>query len=506
MTTTAAGNRGHRREYPYDGKTLFGIATQGLISVGGAALMSTVFMQYLTDYAGIGPWGATLATAVLFFGRIFDAINDPIQGWIMDSAKVTRKGKYKKFIIASVIICTVALILLYNIPSGIVSNPWLVGIWVVLFYFAYDVGTSFNAFIPLVSSITDDDNLRSRFFSVSRVIGTLGALPMGMVMSVALVIGQSIGSIKTAIGIAVALVVMVMGGLSLLGICLTREGAHSQTEHANPRVRFRDIVAMVRGNKAMMIQFFGCLFFGFTWTTTAAVASYYIKWGYNADLMTGQVDNVGLAFQTLVISMASFIPIFGVTPFAPLFVRKLGSNVKAMMVSCAILVIPGLLIFVLQLAGVLQMSFWILFALLLVMNIATGLNFVPGYGMWAECVDYNRYSTGKEMGGLVNALRNLLEKGQNAIAGAVVGVMLSLIGYNVDSSTGNYTGDLSQMPALLDKLAFLMGVVPAILGILAILVFRHYPITAELKAKMQAKFEEDVAREAAESETKAAEA
>lgn len=483
------------KAYPRDGKTLFGVATQGLLNVAGLALMSSVFMVYLTDYAGIGPWGATLATTVLFAGRIFDAINDPIQGWIMDSSKVTKHGKYRKFIIASVIVSMISLILLYNIPSGITSNPWLVGVWVVLFYFAFDVGASFFAFVPLVQSLTDDDSLRARFFAFARVVSTIGAMPMGMIMSIALALGESMGGIKNAIGVSVGIAVGVIGAISLLGILMTKEGQHSQVEENQPRVKFKDIVGMVKHNKAMLVHFLGSLFAGFCGAMTTAVASYYIKWCYNADLTTGHVDNQSLAFQTLLVGMAAFLPIFFVTPISPWVVRKLGANVRGVILANVFTLVSSAMIFVLHLIGVLQISFWMLFVLMLVMNVATGLVYVPQYGMWAECIDYNRYTTGKEMGGLVNALRTLMEKGQNAIAGAVIGVILGLIGYNVDSASGAYLGDLAHLPALLNWFAFIMGGVPAILALISIMIYlKGYPITPELKEDMRRSFDEENAR------------
>ena len=42
-------------------------------------------MMYLTDYSGLGSWAASLGSALLVFARIFDAINDPFEAWIMDN-------------------------------------------------------------------------------------------------------------------------------------------------------------------------------------------------------------------------------------------------------------------------------------------------------------------------------------------------------------------------------------------------------------------------------------
>ena len=78
-------------------KEYFGVTALSTTSGVAAIFMSSLFMQYMTDYAGLGAWGATLATILLLVARLFDAIDDPIQSMIMDNAKVGKHGKYKKF-------------------------------------------------------------------------------------------------------------------------------------------------------------------------------------------------------------------------------------------------------------------------------------------------------------------------------------------------------------------------------------------------------------------------
>lgn len=74
----------------YFGTTAMSV-TDGLAST----VMTGLFMLYLTDYAGIGQWGAILGSGLLMFARLFDAINDPFEGWLMDRGKITKYGKYR---------------------------------------------------------------------------------------------------------------------------------------------------------------------------------------------------------------------------------------------------------------------------------------------------------------------------------------------------------------------------------------------------------------------------
>ena len=61
------------------------------------SFITGLFMLYLTDYANIGAYAATLGTTLLLIGRIIDMVDDPVQGWIMDRTRPTKIGKYKPF-------------------------------------------------------------------------------------------------------------------------------------------------------------------------------------------------------------------------------------------------------------------------------------------------------------------------------------------------------------------------------------------------------------------------
>ena len=50
----------------------FGATALSTVNGLCTVFMSSMFMQYMTDYAGLGAMGATLATSLLLFARIFD--------------------------------------------------------------------------------------------------------------------------------------------------------------------------------------------------------------------------------------------------------------------------------------------------------------------------------------------------------------------------------------------------------------------------------------------------
>ena len=124
-------------------KEIFGVTALSTNNGFAAIFMSTMFMTFMTDYAGLGKLGATLATVLLLAARIIDAVDDPIQGFIMDRGKIGKHGKYKPFFMLSIIMTAIGVIFLYLMPNGITGSAAVVTVWVIFFYLVYDIGTSF---------------------------------------------------------------------------------------------------------------------------------------------------------------------------------------------------------------------------------------------------------------------------------------------------------------------------------------------------------------------------
>lgn len=102
-----------------------------------------------------------------------------------------------------------------------------------------------------------------------------------------------------------------------------------------------------------------------------------------------------------------------------------------------------------------------------------------------EVMDYTIYSTGKDRSALTGVLDMFLQKAQNAVSSTLVGGILIAIGYEVDSVTGDYIGELSAMPSMLTWMTVIMGLVPAILAVIAVLIISRYPIDQAKRKEIQ---------------------
>lgn len=467
------------------------IGVTALSTMGGVAaiFMSTMFMQYMTDYAGLGAWGASLATILLLVARLFDAVDDPIQGFIMDSGKVGKHGKYKPFFMISIIMTAAGTILLYALPDGITSSPVLVTVWVIFFYLVYDIGTSFNNGNLLYRTMTDDVNERAKLVIGPRVwvmiIGILGSAMMMIIVA----INSFTGSYKKSYAVVAAAASLIAALISVIGWFMVKE-KHVVQQDEEEKVRVKDFFELFKVNKAMVVHFVKCIFSGFIWTLLFATPTYYVKWGFCTDLSTGQVDMALLGTYSLIVSMMMLLPLLLGSFIATPLMKLLKSPIRLTRLNLLLQAIGGGVLFVAQILGVLQSMPWLFFVGMFIMALAIGVDFVPQSTVEMEIMDYTIYKTGKDRSALSGVVNKFLEKAQTALSSALVGAILIAIGYNVDSVTGDYAGDIANIPTMLNWFIVVMGLVPCILGIIAFVIYRFYPIDNTVRADMRKYLEE----------------
>lgn len=464
-------------------KDYFGSSAMAVCEAVGACIMTSLFMLYLTDYSGLGKLGAVLGSTVLVFARFFDAVNDPLEGWLMDRAKVGKHGKYRPFLLLSTILISVGLIGLFSIPVGENPNVILIGAWVIIFYLLYDIGVAFFALNPMLRTMTINPDERGKLLIGPRMISMLVGMVGAAMISIISNVNKGIGNMRTSFSIVITAFVGIGALISILGLALVREKHHAQ-EDPEDQVKLTDIFGMLKTNGALRIRLLDALFSGFIWTFLFATMTYYVKWAYCADLTTGAVDTGKLGILSLIAAMLMFLPLILGTFIAAPLMKKFGSPIKFHRFLILAQSVPCLVLFVLELLGVLRLSPVPFFVCAAIVTIAIGADFIPGETLNIECMDYEIYKNGRDRSALCNSCNKFLNKAQSAVSTVMVSGILLAIGYEVDSVTDTFLGELSSIPTMLTWFIVIMGLVPGILGIVAWLFLKKYPITDEIRADM----------------------
>lgn len=468
-------------------RAYFSTTLMSFIDGATQALMTTVLLIFLTDYAGLGEMGAKLGAGLLFGARILDAVDDTVQAWFVDRAKVTKIGKYRPFMLASILMSMIGGALLFSIPSTLSHRYGLVCVWVVLAYLIYDVGTSFNVSKLLYRTMTTDPDERGKLVIGPRVATMVISTVAAVVLTPLVVLLQKKldGGFQAAYNIVMPVFVILFGILSLVGWFLVQE-KHSVETEEEEAVKMTDIFRLFKENAPFRIKLISSLFTGFMWTFLFATVDYYVKYAYCVDLATGVLNDDAYAILSLIVSLMMVLPTLLGTFIATPIDRRIGDPMKTQRVMLLIEAVFCTLLYVLQLTGVLLASPLLLFVLMFIIITAMGIAFVPAEVTAIEVMDYNIYVNGRDRSAQCNAAGSFLNKMQGAFSTGIIGLMLSSIGYQVDSVSGSFTGEMSVMPHMLTMFTVIMGLIPALLGIVGYLILRRYPIDNALREEMKA--------------------
>ena len=104
----------------------------------------------------------TAITAIMVAARVFDALNDPIMGNIIERTR-TRWGKFKPWLLIGILTTSVVIYLAFNVQLQGWAFVWFFGI----IYFLYSITYTMHdiSFWGMVPALSSDANTRNQYTS-----------------------------------------------------------------------------------------------------------------------------------------------------------------------------------------------------------------------------------------------------------------------------------------------------------------------------------------------------
>lgn len=150
----------------------------GIGDLGGNLFFTIIgfyLLFFLTDVVGLP---AALAGTVLMIGKIWDAVTDPITGYLSDRTR-TRWGRRRPYMFVGSLLSFVSMILMFTIPADQTAGRvfWLMTAWFCLLNTAYTlVNIPYAALLPEITKDFDQRTTLTGYRMSFAVIGTfLGA-------------------------------------------------------------------------------------------------------------------------------------------------------------------------------------------------------------------------------------------------------------------------------------------------------------------------------------------
>ncbi|MDO5022832.1 MAG: glycoside-pentoside-hexuronide (GPH):cation symporter [Eubacteriales bacterium] len=142
------------------------------------SIVSMYLMYFLTDVMDLSVGAIAKITVIFMILRIFDAVNDPIMGVMVDRTR-SKYGKFKPWLFFGAFASAVATTLLF------VDYPVSENVYLVLFgliYLFWDISYSAHD-IPywgMLPTLTRDQKLREKAGAFARICANIGAFSMAV--------------------------------------------------------------------------------------------------------------------------------------------------------------------------------------------------------------------------------------------------------------------------------------------------------------------------------------
>ncbi len=345
-------------------------------------------------------------TAIMVAARVFDALNDPIMGNIIERTR-TRWGKFKPWLVIGILSTSLVIYAMFNTKA----QGWAFVRFFGLMYFAYSITYTMHdiSYWGMVPALSSDADTRNKFTSRATLFAGIGGVLAASLIPMFTAGDSAIGgNAVTAYGI-VALGAAILGPLFLAFTVFGVTEERNANDEPAPPVSFKKIISTITGNSQLIwiAVIFLLQQIGNGIVLSGIGQTYiYVEFGYKGVFFT--------MFQMLGMMVTAVLMVF-----YPAISKKLGR--KKLMHYLMIIGTVGYMIMLA--AGILPLPSTVRF---IAVTFGYMLANFGQYGFYLimmisimNTVEYNEYEHGVRDEGIIGSLRPFLTKMASALTVAI---------------------------------------------------------------------------------------
>ena len=369
-------------------------------------------------------------TFIIVAARIFDALNDPLMGGVVENTR-TKFGKYKPWQLIGCLSTAGVIVALFNIPL----YGWSFIALLAVCYFLFSVTFTMNdiSYWGMMPTLTSDPDERNKLTSVAQIFVGIGGGAAGVLIPIFTTgnVGTAVfGSVSRAFGVISVVAAALMVGFQFVTVFGVKEPAMRTPMVKTERLKFRQIFTVIGKNDQLL------------WAAVCLLLS-----NVGTNVVTGGLSTMYIYFEfgydgMLTVLFAALSAVMGVLfiVFFPLLMRKFGR--EKVLYASTFLVIAGFL--ALLFVGLFvdkgpEVSFdligfhfafpqkFIWFVLANATTGAGGAYMIMTINM-ANAVEYNEYKTGNREESLIFSLRPLTNKLGSALSQGLISLVYIIAG------------------------------------------------------------------------------
>jgi len=437
----------------------------------------SIFIVVLVQNLGFPGW---MWGVVSLVPRLFDAITDPIMGFISDNTK-SKWGRRKQYVLLGAVIMGISFIVMWQLykDNTVDYNFTYFLLWSLVFYVGL---TIFSVpYVAMGYEMSNDFHERTNIMAVAQFIGQWAWViaPWFWVIMDDKSFFESGEVAVRELAIWVGIICMIFAMIPAIFI-----KSKSTLNEKYDSITFKNIlkslhtIFIINFGQALKIKAFRKLcvatFLIFNAFNTVAAFTYFIIVFFLFNGATG--PDGAWWWPTLFGSVGALVTTFLVIPVVTQMSKKIGKK-KAFIVSQSVSIIGYIMLWFLFIPG---KPYLFLFALPF-FSFGIGGLFTLMMSMTADVIDLDELNTGKRREGIFGAIYWWMVKFGFGIAGGLSGVIFSVIGWE--------SGGATQSEEALFGLRLFFSGLPILGTLIAIYIMWDYDLSEEKTGEIRAKLE-----------------
>jgi len=462
-------NQNKSSKVPMTQKVAFGL---GMLANQLFPAMLGIFMVILIDKLGFPGW---MVSVIYFVPKLFDAITDPIMGFITDNTK-SKWGRRRQYVIVGGILTGISFAFMWQLYASNSINFNFYYFLLVSLGFYLGITIFSVPFVAMGYEMSDDFHERTSIMATSQLIGQLAwvfAPWLWVIMYDVSFFPSAEEATRTlaVYGAIICTILAVIPGIFIKSKSTLNENYEPLTIANASRSfdliiqGFKEALVIVPFRKLCIATFFIFNAFNTTAGFSFFIIKYYVFPGDGQGIWPTLYGCVGAIFTTVLI-----IPIVA-------YMSKVMGKQKAFIWSQSLSILGYASLLFLFVPG---KPYLFLIALPFI-SFGIGSLFTLMMSMTSDVIDIDELNTGKRREGIFGAIYWWMVKFGLAIAGGLTGLILWYIDFNSGAATQTYE--------TMFELRMFFSAIPVIGTLFALWAMWDYDINEEKSHEIRAQLE-----------------
>ena len=360
----------------------------------GQNIYYNITAAFISTYLAMQGFSLAKVAIVLLIVKVWDAINDPIFGFIFDKVKFKNGQKSLPWLRIAVALIPVVTIALFSIPGAFSETGKL--IWFGVAYLLWDTVYTLTD-VPayaMLNTMTDDLQERNMLLSMNRIFSGVGVLLYGIILP--LLISEAVG-MSASMAIAI---LSIFSAITMIPLCVNCKERNYKPEEEDENLSPKQMFSYLRQNKYLLTYYAGYM-------ASAALST------SGAVLLFVSFYLFGNSLYSIVLNILNMVPGVFAAMLMPTLLKKFDKFKMLFTLNIANIIL-GLVIYF---AGYGNETFFLVMTC--IRTIPMCVVGILAFMFTPDCAEYGEYKSGISAKGITFAIQTFSVKITGAVSSSL---------------------------------------------------------------------------------------